>query len=258
MGKYSGYLICSDFDGTFYTGKEIPKRNMDAIRRFKAGGGLFTLATGRTVDFIPPYFPDYEFDVPIINLNGAVLYDNENKVIVKGRHMRGTSREFCNMLLDSIPYVHMIGLFKDTQPIRIPASERERLTDDICENTYKIVLYVDARDSRERSDEAMSKATELLGDRFSVVRSALTLLEILDPELTKNVATHYLKEAVGAHTLICVGDFENDIDMVREADIGYAVENAVPELKAVADRITVSVDEGAIAEIIADIDREIG
>ena len=82
MGKYSGYLICSDFDGTFYTGKEIPKRNMDAIRRFKADGGLFTLATGRTVDFIPPYFPDYDFDVPIINLNGAVLYDKENKKII--------------------------------------------------------------------------------------------------------------------------------------------------------------------------------
>ena len=57
----------------------------------------------------------------------------------------------------------------------------------------------------------------------------------------------------GAHTLICVGDFENDIDMVRDADIGYAVENAVDELKAVADRITVNVNDGAIAKIIEDI-----
>ena len=52
---------------------------------------------------------------------------------------------------------------------------------------------------------------------------------------------------------MCVGDFENDISMIKEADIGYAVGNAADELKAVADRITVNAADGAIAKIIYEI-----
>ena len=39
-------------------------------------------------------------------------------------------------------------------------------------------------------------------------------------------------------------------EMVKNSDIGYAVANAVEELKDVADRLTVSVDDSAIARII--------
>ena len=58
--------------------------------------------------------------------------------------------------------------------------------------------------------------------------------------------------------LVCAGDFENDISMIESADIGYAVANSHPDVKAAADRITKrTCAEGAIAEIIEDLDREI-
>jgi hydroxymethylpyrimidine pyrophosphatase-like HAD family hydrolase len=41
--------------------------------------------------------------------------------------------------------------------------------------------------------------------------------------------------------------------MVRDADVGYAVANAVDSLKAVADKITVSVEDAAIARIIEEL-----
>ena len=58
------------------------------------------------------------------------------------------------------------------------------------------------------------------------------------------------------HTTVCVGDYENDISMLRHADIAYAVENAIDEVKAVADRITVHHNEDALAHIIADLEKE--
>ena len=54
----------------------------------------------------------------------------------------------------------------------------------------------------------------------------------------------------GRKTLICIGDYENDISMIKEADIGYAVANACEPLKSVADRITNANVGGAIAEMI--------
>jgi len=54
-----------------------------------------------------------------------------------------------------------------------------------------------------------------------------------------------------------VGDFENDIDMIKAADIGYAVGNATDDVKKIADRITVSNDKAAIARIIEEIEIEL-
>ena len=64
------------------------------------------------------------------------------------------------------------------------------------------------------------------------------------------------KELVKAHTLVCAGDYENDIPMIRAADIGYAVGDAQENVKAAADRITVPCAEHAIREIIRDLEGE--
>ena len=67
MGRFHGILLASDFDNTLlYTeealrsGGEIPamsRRNVDAIQRWMAEGGLFAVATGRAM----PAFRKYAF-----------------------------------------------------------------------------------------------------------------------------------------------------------------------------------------------------
>ena len=48
-------------------------------------------------------------------------------------------------------------------------------------------------------------------------------------------------------------DYENDIELLRAADIGYAVGDAQDSVKAVADRITVPCAEHALTKIIDEI-----
>ncbi len=50
-----------------------------------------------------------------------------------------------------------------------------------------------------------------------------------------------------------VGDFGTDISLLRAADTGYAVADAIPEAKAAADRVTVAHTEHAIAAIIEEL-----
>ena len=45
----------------------------------------------------------------------------------------------------------------------------------------------------------------------------------------------------------------NDISMVREADIGCAVANAIPALRRVADRILPSAEQHPFVELIASL-----
>ena len=74
---------------------------------------------------------------------------------------------------------------------------------------------------------------------------------------SKGQALGKLAEILGINLnrTIAVGDDNNDISMLKAAGIGSAVENAVEEVKAVADYITVSNNHHAIADIIGKLDR---
>lgn len=49
---------------------------------------------------------------------------------------------------------------------------------------------------------------------------------------------------------MAIGDSGNDIDMVKYAGLGVAIGIAIPDVKAVADVITDSVDEVGVATAI--------
>ncbi|MBQ8439701.1 MAG: HAD hydrolase family protein, partial [Clostridia bacterium] len=119
---------------------------------------------------------------------------------------------------------------------------------------YKMVFYA----PQEQSEEYTQRIASLLDDRFISMRSWINGIEVQMKGTGKGDAIGHLKKRLGdaARIVVAVGDYENDISMVREADIGYAMENAIPALKAVADRQTAKDNESAIAKIIADLERE--
>ena len=140
--------------------------------------------------------------------------------------------------------------------ISVYKKERDALSSR--EDIYDLVLRTLTPEGAIKTALA---ARELLeretGCDYTAVRSFPCGVEILKRDLTKGVSARKVANAVGARMLVGVGDFENDIHLLSEADIGYAVENAMPALKAVADRITVGVEDGAIAKIIEDLERDL-
>ena len=65
---------------------------------------------------------------------------------------------------------------------------------------------------------------------------------------SKANAIRQLKEHLNCDRVVAFGDGENDVDMFEIADEGYAVENAVDELKAIATQVIGSNDEDAVAK----------
>ena len=56
---------------------------------------------------------------------------------------------------------------------------------------------------------------------------------------------------VNKEEVLAVGDYLNDFELLKEAGVAIAVENAVDELKNKADFVTKrSNNEGAVAEVI--------
>lgn len=56
---------------------------------------------------------------------------------------------------------------------------------------------------------------------------------------------------IPANELLAVGDGGNDLQMITHAGLGIAMGNAVPEVKAAADVVVASNDDGGIAEVFA-------
>jgi hydroxymethylpyrimidine pyrophosphatase-like HAD family hydrolase len=121
-------------------------------------------------------------------------------------------------------------------------------------NLYKIFFHFTSADMALKAKKILS---EFDMRDYIAVRSWDISLEIIKKENAKGCAIKRLKEALGVKTVIAAGDYENDIEMLKAADIGYAVENATEDLKAVADRITVHAKDSALAKIISDIELEL-
>ena len=63
------------------------------------------------------------------------------------------------------------------------------------------------------------------------------LLEIYAPGVSKAAAVKRMQAQVGAERLVVFGDNRNDIPMMQVATRSVAVENAFPEVKAIAHEI---------------------
>ncbi len=245
MGKYSGYLICSDLDGTFVdNSSELVEKNLIALESYMAQGGLFTVSTGRAAHYLKKQYGDrLKINAPLICLNGTMIFDTEKNKIIYKRHINKGDLTDINDYFENLDgaYIHT-QISPYTAFSDIPEAE----------NIHKIVFV-------SKSAEDCFKLRERLEKRYGDVcdfnRSWNTGLEMLPKGAGKGHCVKRLRELLGKQikTVIAVGDYENDITMLKEADLGVAVENAADFVKAAADKITVKNTEGAIAKIIEEL-----
>ncbi|MDE7257223.1 MAG: HAD hydrolase family protein, partial [Clostridia bacterium] len=104
----------------------------------------------------------------------------------------------------------------------------------------------------DEQEELYKKIKQKFGGRFDVTCSAKVLIEISPYGETKGAAVKFLSAHYGVPVEKCcaVGDNLNDLPMIEAAGVGVAVGNAVDGLKAAADYVTVTNDEGAVAKVI--------
>lgn len=253
MKNYSGYLICSDFDGTLNYGP-INEKNIVAINEFMKCGGRFTLCTGRRgEDFVQHALLPFNLNAPMVGLTGAQIYDTQENCVIEANYIDNNWATMVDELCEKIEYKQTFEIVGHVNIYRFHASDKEEkkrvIEAALQENIYKIVGYTDYK-----GDAVIVPGVEdICCGRYSVTSNGHAIYELTALGINKGYSARRVKEIVGAHTMICVGDYVGDIPMLREADISYAVGNAVNQLKEVADRVTVHAKDGAIAKIIEEL-----
>ena len=259
MGKFDGILLCTDFDYTLAVRAKVSPENAEAIRYFQENGGRFTIISGRNPRFLKERIEGFAVNAPLVGYNGALILDESaTTVLFSGGRNDLDALDFVKPFWETTPAILRMVPHDETLYVgSVSRTECEGRVDTVEElrakcslPLYNVICHVESEAAAEALRDEMIAAA---GDKFVIVRSWGRGVEVVNPWDQKGVAALRLKEMLGARLLVCAGDFENDTSMVAAADIGYAVENAIPSVKAVADRVTVSCEEHAIAKIISEL-----
>ena len=266
--KFQGILFCTDLDGTLIgSDGTISKENREAIRYFQSEGGIFTFITGRPPLTAHALCENILPNAPIGCLNGGGIYDFREERMLYAAYLDDGVDEMLDAVEREMPDVGILvnapeGVFfshpsesSDAFCKRRALAMANRSREEIARPFYKIVfLHCDGARIEALAELLHSHP---LTDRYSYIRSEYELYEILPKGSCKGEGLRRLAAHLGIpmERTIAIGDYNNDVSMIRAAHLGVAVANAVPEAKAAADLVTVSNDESAIAAVISALDR---
>lgn len=262
--KYESCLLITDLDGTLLNKKkEISRENQKAIADFLKEGGRFSVATGRSPASARRWLEQLPVNYPCIFYNGSMVKNIVKNKVLDCEYLK--REEFVSLiewvLANNQKTVVEIftdqGLYVVSDPANVDPYLQDEKDPFVEEDFVKVkelewikILLCDTHEHLERVDKQLAeRKLEKFCDYFY---SQDFFLEITPKNHTKGSALRFIRNGCGENNLkiIAVGDYENDVGMIREADFGVAMGNAQEMVKAAADYVTVDNDSNPIEDIL--------
>lgn len=261
---YSGWLIASDIDGTLNNKiRKLPRRNKEAIERFVANGGKFTLASGRSPKSMEKHFKNLPIEgTPAVVINGAGLYDfTKNEMI----YFSSMSQEAMKLAIDCakrFPLVDCLIVAKDI--IYITGNgwfgNFFVAADNLKHKHYKNIEDVPRKEWGKvvfsglphHIKKIKKHFVELNSSELTIMSSSVASFELLAANTHKGTAVLKLAEILGidkSHTA-AIGDYFNDYDMLKTVGVPACCGQAPKEMKQISEFVSCHCNKGAVADFI--------
>jgi Cof subfamily protein (haloacid dehalogenase superfamily) len=269
--KFQGVLLLSDMDGTMLNDeKKIPPRNIEAVKYFIENGGMFSIASGRTHQSVGRYLTRLPVNMPMIVLNGTVLYDPKTKKILwHGEIKKEDAKVIIREVMSHFPTVgleiyteekvHIVSANSYTKAHMV---REELIFDDagldmIPAPWYKALF---AEENSKLKPIERFIADSGLKDRYPGIRyvySETYFYEVLGADISKGSALKQMCELyhIPKEKTFVIGDHYNDAEMMVEAGFSFAPKSAVESIRKAASQVLCDNNEGAVAEAVACLDR---
>lgn len=279
MGIFEGCLLASDIDGTLIKNGIINPKNVEKIGWFIDEGGHFALSTGRSVGAVDPVFAEIakiNADVlekikqssPFVTANGCMIYDYANENVLYESLLPREDYRIADIVAKSGIDVG-IEIHSGTEVITllrtVECDDHQRYEwlktrylsyEEVCLYNWNKVLYICSNETdraavrdiiaKEKTSSVFVNATaELYGKKQ-------LYYEQFAEGLSKAAALKMLAETLRIKTggLFAIGDYYNDSEMIKNADIGAAVADAPDDVKADAGFIACKCEDGAVSDFI--------
>ncbi len=207
----------------------------------------------------------------MIGANGAEVYDaREKKTLHRAEMDRGEIQRFFDAAENAAAIIGCYKggkaymgkkdmemmeayspgqvLFRMMRRIYIPVADLREYLLESGETVQKLMLFFADLEERRRVLEEMKTS---LSD-LSVSSSVINNIEVNAKEANKGAALRFLREYLNIEpeATAAFGDGSNDVTMLLEAGVGFAMENACAEAKEAADRMALSNEQEGVAREI--------
>lgn len=258
-------MIAMDMDGTLLNdNKEISYKTVEAIKLAKEKGIKIVLATGRPYSGITEYIEQlglYSDKNYAVTFNGAMVVNNLGQNVVEETTLKFEDFKYLyelsnvlNVDIHITSYLFCIGvkvgkystLEADMNRIPFYTWNYEDLS---CDIPIVKVLYTG---QPSYINKVIKKIPKEVYEKYTVLRSSPYFIEFLHIKSNKGNGVKMLAQHLGVKNeeIMCIGDEENDIDMLRYAGKAIAMENASQKVKDIAHFITLSNNSNGIAHAI--------
>lgn len=260
-------FIASDVDGTILPrGGEISERTRDAVRRCGEQGVPFVIASGRWYVSAKEVADRLgQREGYMIIANGGAVVDMAGKPLMEWVMTRDEARRAYDIarrrdvmvnsfVRDAVYRVNTRALKRPVKGLgdylggayHMVNDDREVFEDRGLRAPYKLEAYGD--------DPAVlaELRKELVEAGYSVSSAYADNLEIMPAGCGKGTAVRWLAQRFGVAVEECMafGDNTNDLSMLEAVGWPVAVENAVPELRAMARVVAPDCALDGVAQVI--------
>jgi len=252
-------------DGTLLTSaRKISKENVEAIFAATKAGIKVTIATGRMFSSVQRYAKELNLNIPLVVYNGALVKEALSGEEVGAWPVNITvANKVTNFCQSRNVYIHAyindtLWVREDCEFARYYATFAGVQFEVHGEELFQLPqaphkLLVMTKDGQ--CEKVQKDLEAAFGNLIHVTSSQKNFLEIVDPNTSKWNAIKRMGEkwAINPKEIMCIGDSNNDAEMVANAGIGVAMGNANDNIKRLAKVVTGSNDNSGVAMIINSI-----
>ena len=259
-------LIATDMDGTLLKeGGVMPESAFDLIDRLQAVETKFAVASGRQYRNLFQVYAQIKDKIIVIAENGGFVFD-EGKLISSKPIARADGALFVSETrkLNDRGMIMICGL--DAGYIFREDAEKSERYKTFSEGYFPVLKVIETYEDIPES-ETIGKFTILdyegemptyeaglahLKDRLQVIVVATNAIDVMAHGVNKGDAIKEIQKLYGItpEETMVFGDHFNDLEMMGQAHYSYAMANALPEVKAVANFEAPSNEEEGVIQVI--------
>lgn len=251
-------MIVVDLDGTLLNiNKGCSKNTKEYLKKLKELGYIIVIATGRVLMDCVSVTDGAEFANYIIANSGGLIYDMDNKKIIKNNYIDKLEvRRILESYNNDIDYITMCDLYCYNRygynDIKMDFFYDKNINDidkfilDNSDIYHMIVKFKDTNllDKYYKMYDSDKIDVLVMQDSFNENK----WLEIFSEGVNKYNSIKYISklENISNDNIIAFGDGRNDIDMIKNVGMGVAMGNALDIVKDVSKYITISHNEDGV------------
>ena len=220
-------LIALDIDDTITLNpRVVPNEIIEAVRKAKEHGIHVTVATGRGWWGSKLIIDQLDITDPVINYGGAMVTEPRT-----GRALHAHIYQGDRVIAEEPnPYVEGYA-----EKLDLPCE----YDPDIMKKTWYNVPKVLMMTTDEKAQRLIPEFQKKYAGKLKVSGSSKGFIEFNNPDSHKGAGLEWVAGYLGIaqKDTVAVGDNSLDLEMIRWAGLGCAVDNGKPEVKEAADLV---------------------